>query len=266
HVMFKCFLPWSVHLTLAIVANAHALQLEISSIPYPLARFPLRSYKEGKADREHLQRRRHPATLSMTFRICCFVYIPYFQINRSKASSKSPLTNLVQRSSHTAAGNSVTQRHAILARVRSAHQSAARRINHYGLATTHHSAYRDAVRRRRSHVASADQILDDRVSQSVLHHDAVAAPIAESGRINGLLQAHAHIQKVCEHLYLPLWLNVAAHHPKGHPELAIFEDHRWDYGVEWSLARLYAAGVPRIQAEAGASVVQNNAGVTGDNA
>src|SRR5262249_20685224 len=155
-------------------------------------------------------------------------------------------------------------RHSILARVRSAHQGAARRVNHYGLSAAHHSPYRDAVRRRCTRVAPADQILDDCVTQLVLHHDAAAASISESGRINGLLESNAHIQQVCEHLHVSLRLNISPHHSEGHPELAVLEDHRRDYGVERSLARLDAARVLRIQAETGPAVVEYDAGVAGD--
>ena len=102
--------------------------------------------------------------------------------------------------------------------------------------------------------------------QVVLHHHASAADVADARRVDRLLQVQAAIDQVDQHLRVPLRLDVAAHHAVGHQQPAVLEHHRRNQRVERPLAGLEAVRVAWLEREAGAAIVQHDAGVAGDDA
>ena len=100
--------------------------------------------------------------------------------------------------------------------------------------------------------------------QGVLQHHAAAADVANPRRVDRLLQVETAIDQVDQDLCVPLGLDVAAHDAVGHQQTAVLEHHRRDQRVERPLPGLEAVRMACLQHEAGAAIVQHDAGVAGD--
>ena len=90
------------------------------------------------------------------------------------------------------------------------------------------------------------------------------AGVAEPRGVAGLLDVHAEVDHVAEHLHVPLRLHVAPHHAEAEPGLAVLGDEAGDDRVERPLVRLEAVGVRRVEREQAAAVLEREAEVARD--
>jgi predicted dehydrogenase len=85
------------------------------------------------------------------------------------------------------------------------------------------------------------------------------ADVEEPGGVARLLDVHAEVDQVAEHLHVPLRLHVAAHHAEAQPGPAVLGDEARDDRVERPLVRLQAIGVARVEREQAAAVLEREA-------
>ena len=64
-----------------------------------------------------------------------------------------------------------------------------------------------------------------------------AAGVHDTGQVAGGLHVEAEVDHVHQHLHVPLSLHVAAHYAEGEKRFSASENHSWNEGVEWALAR-----------------------------
>lgn len=112
-------------------------------------------------------------------------------------------------------------------------------------------------------MATHGEVRHDRFADPALSLERLQTPEA-AGRIEGLLNVHAVVEKVLENVGLTDRLIGAAHHAVREPWRAVLQDHCGDDRVERALARADAVRVTRFNAEAGAAVLQGDAGLRAD--
>ena len=86
----------------------------------------------------------------------------------------------------------------------------------------------------------------------------------ESRCLARLLDVHAEVDQVQEHLHVPLRLHVAAHDAKRQPRTSVLHDHRRHERMKWPLAGCEEVWMASTKREQRAAVVQRDAGVAGN--
>ena len=88
------------------------------------------------------------------------------------------------------------------------------------------------------------------------------AEVTEPGRIAGLLDVHAKVDQVADHLRMALGLHVTPHQAEAQPGLAVLGDETGDDRVKRSLAGLEPVEMVRVEREERTAVLEREAQVT----
>ena len=88
--------------------------------------------------------------------------------------------------------------------------------------------------------------------------------VAHARGVAGFLHVHAEVDDVGDDLRVGLRLVVAAHHAECHPRRAVLREHRRHERVQRPLVRADLVGVAGLQREAGAAILQRDAGLARD--
>src|SRR6266542_2883496 len=183
--------------------------------------------------------------------------------NRSSAESAEPAAQFgasrsagywlpMRSGSRTPVRLSISDRDPVVARLRTADQDAALMVDPDRLAAAQwHHRHIDIM-------TATPQILNDRLSYGALDPNLVAKGKNPRG-IDSLLRIEAAIQNPVHKMRMSDCLVLAAHDAERHHRPPVFDEHRRDDRVKWSLPRRNHVRMPFDQAEAGAAVVQQHA-------
>jgi len=112
-------------------------------------------------------------------------------------------------------------------------------------------------------MATHGEVRHDRFADPALSLERIQTP-ESAGCVEGFLNVHAVVEKVLEDMGLTDRLIGTAHHAVREPRRAVLQDHGRDDRVERTLARADAVRVAGLNAEAGAAVLQGDAGLRAD--
>src|SRR5436309_10871178 len=107
------------------------------------------------------------------------------------------------------------------------------------------------------------QALDDIAGHAVL--ELIDIFVMQAARhIDRLLHVATIVEHIGQHVHLPDRLILPAHHAEWHHRPAGLGDKTWNDGVQRPLAGRDAVGMAGLNAETGAAILQEDAGVVGD--
>src|SRR5216684_6795591 len=83
-------------------------------------------------------------------------------------------------------------------------------------------------------------------------------------RFPGLLNVHAEIDKIGQHLSVSLWLHVAAHHSERKEQLPVLQHHAGNECMERALSRRNNVRVLGLETKERSTVMKHNACIARD--